>query len=75
MFVLFIGPNFSRKNLPEIQYIFRFFFSKNNVLRFQMVTNEKILKNFDQFSNKNPNRPISGNLENFWNFDPQNPQN
>ena len=52
----FMGPNFSRKNLSKIWYIFATFFQKINVLRFRMVSNGKVLKNFDEITFKTPHR-------------------
>ena len=55
---------------------FRKFSQKNNVLRFKMVLNGRILMNFDKIAHKTPHRlflETFQNFENFWEFDPQNP--
>ena len=54
----------------------KFFQKKNNVLRFKMVLNGRILMNFDKIAHKTPHRRFLEtfqNFENFWQFDPQNP--
>ena len=61
---------------PKNSKNFRKFFQKNNVLRFKMVLNGRILMNFDKIAHKTPHRlflETFQNFENFWEFDPQNP--
>ena len=47
-------------------------FQKIYVLRFKVVSNEKILKNYENITNKIPHRTFLENIEKFWQFDPQN---
>ena len=60
--VLFYGTQFFSKKSVKNSIHFRKFFQKINVLRFKMVSNGKILKNFDEITYKTPHRLF---LENF----------
>ena len=63
---------------PKNSKNFRKFSQKNNVLRFKMVLNGRILMNFDKIAHKTPHKlflETFQNFENFWEFDPQTPQN
>ena len=71
-----MGPNFSRKIAQKFEKFSKIFSKKNNVLRFKMVLNGRILMNFDKIAHKTPHRlflETFQNFENFWEFDPQNP--
>ena len=69
----FMGSNISRKKICQIFETITEFFSKNQCLRFKMVSNEKSLKNFDEITYKTPhtnwlllpNRPFL-TRENAW---------
>ena len=73
---------FNVKNLPKSRYIFGIVFQKIDVLRFKMVSNGKILKNFDEIAYKTPHRLFLENFRKFRkiskifeNLTPKTPQN
>ena len=68
----FQGSYFFSKKSTKNSIRFWRFFQKINVLRFKMVSNRKLLRNFHEITYTTPNRPFLENFEKIWNFDPQN---
>ena len=66
--MLFYGTQFSSKKSVKNSIHFRNFFQKINVLRFKMVSNGKILKNFDEITHKTPHRLFFENFRKFRKF-------
>ena len=60
-----MGPNLTRKLFQKFDRFLDFFLQKINVLRFKIVSNGKILKNFDEITQKTPHRLVFKIFRNF----------
>ena len=63
-----LGDQISLEKSVKNSIHFRNFFQKINVLRFKMVSNGKILKNFDEITHKTPHWLFFGNFRKFRKF-------